>query len=746
MCADPMKKIASCLLIYSLLLLVARLLWAAEPLPTNSHFKIVKSFPVSEASWAEKSGDLYLVAAARSVLVYRKTGPGEADYQEVNRLFPGLDGTIENCAIANGRLYVPASTQGLLAYRLADLELPGVQPEMKAASAKKFGLITVAGGRVYARYQLPDGGLGVFDANTLALVGEGLPGTPIFGLTATADNVVYASSTTNYNQMLVIDARNAANLQIARRVTNAAYATFYRWPATAAGTNLYLPEGNGGVGVYNITDPLNPVLRYRHAAIGAVGTGRNPPGSVRAFATDGTNGFLVSDRHVKSVQILAASMQTVATNHTSVLNGGGLLDPLSVFLRDRVIGVPTTMEGARFYTVTNPSQSNLLLNIDLPSRMEGLAKLGPMIYVTSDIDGVWQIDWEAVGVPRASRRVPLKGLSEDLVLRGQHVYVANGIGLATLDVSNPTNPREVHYWNFPYTSTPNINEGWVEGVEVSGDILYAALGPAGFGTFSLANPAQPALLKKMVAGTSTWGHDISVHAARKLLAFSGNTRIVLINVVDPANPSLLSDVAVPNGKSTMGNAFSPDGNHLVVVAGGQFSVYSISNAASPVLLRTFVGQGSEGALFYRNYLLVSGYGSGTAVYRIGANPADLTKLQTLPCYFYNSKYFVEGDRLFTNSEGVDEFLLVPRLSAALNGDQVSVEWEGVGQLQSASTVDGQWKIIPNAMNPYFSSKEPLAFFRVKVQYGSPPVLEKFKTLLNGLEELTPPSSATAPKN
>jgi hypothetical protein len=219
----------------------------------------------------------------------------------------------------------------------------------------------------------------------------------------------------------------------------------------------------------------------------------------------------------------------------------------------------------------------------------------------------------------------------------------------------------------------------------------------------------------MMAGTSPWGHDISVHPGRNLLAFSGKARIVLMNVTDPANPTLVSDVAVPNGKSTMGNAFSPDGNHLVVVAGGQFSVYSISNATSPQLLQTFTGYGSEGALFYKNYLMVSGYGSGTAVYRIGTSPADLTFIQTLPTYFYNSKYWVEGDCLFTNSEGVDEFRLVPRLSATQSGNQVSIEWEGAGQLQSAPAVEGPWDSIPSAIDPHLSSHSPAQFFRVKVQ-------------------------------
>jgi hypothetical protein len=59
--------------------------------------------------------------------------------------------------------------------------------------------------------------------------------------------------------------------------------------------------------------------------------------------------------------------------------------------------------------------------------------------------------------------------------------------------------------------------------------------------------------------------------------------------------------------------------------------------------------------------LVSGRGAGTGVWRIGRTPAELTKVQTLPCYFYNSKFWVEGDSVFTNSEGIDELRLTPTI-------------------------------------------------------------------------------------
>jgi hypothetical protein len=71
--------------------------------------------------------------------------------------------------------------------------------------------------------------------------------------------------------------------------------------------------------------------------------------------------------------------------------------------------------------------------------------------------------------------------------------------------------------------------------------------------------------------------------------------------------------------------------------------------------------------------------------------------------------------LFTNSEGVDEFRLVPRLSAVRQGEAVSIDWEGVGQLQAAPAADGPWATISNAINPHVSGDGPAEFFRVKVQ-------------------------------
>jgi hypothetical protein len=49
----------------------------------------------------------------------------------------------------------------------------------------------------------------------------------------------------------------------------------------------------------------------------------------------------------------------------------------------------------RIYDVEDPDTAEQLLRIDLPNRIEGLAKVGRMVYATADVDGVWQVDWDA---------------------------------------------------------------------------------------------------------------------------------------------------------------------------------------------------------------------------------------------------------------------------------------------------------------------------------------------------------------
>ena len=76
------------------------------------------------------------------------------------------------------------------------------------------------------------------------------------------------------------------------------------------------------------------------------------------------------------------------------------------------------------------------------------------------------------------------GRTEDVAVQGDYAYVAVGLRLVVLDVSDPTAPAEIG-------STMPFSE-FVEGVTVSGSLAYVAAGTAGLWIVDISDPAQPA--------------------------------------------------------------------------------------------------------------------------------------------------------------------------------------------------------------------------------------------------------------
>jgi hypothetical protein len=636
------------------------------PSAQQEPFEIVNSFPVSEPTWGAKWKDLYLVAAQRSVLVFERTGPAPSDYRQVGMIYPGHDTDIKNGHIEDGLLYIGAKAEGLLAYDLHQVTCPDPQPlkRFRPPGGHFVGWIEVNEDRIYAAYW--GGGLAVVDKKTFRLLGEGLKDYDFAAFTATRDGHLYAKEQTRHTELTILDVRDPNDLKLVRRMQNEAYPTVFRMPPAVIGNTLYTAELNGGVGVYDISEPATPVLKGRAYEVGG-GLGERPgrlntvrQGSIRFLATDGKRAFVNYELTVDSLDLRSDGMPKLATVSISEEN---LRTPAALVLHEDVLAIPTTVEGIRFIDVSDPADPKLLLLIALPSRLEAMAKVGRMLYVTGDVDGVWQLDWEAEGAPRAIRRIHLGGLSEDLVLYRDHLYVADGHGVGTINVSDESNPHVTDYWRFPYVGKPEVAKGWVEGVDILDGVLYVALGPAGLGVFDLTTPSRPKHittfdlhsdpLVKAFGGQRLFGHDVSPHPVEKVISYGGTSALVMIDVSDPSAPRVVSLSPVDSELSC--GDFSPDGNHVAANLKNGLAIFDTRDLTRPqLLLKNHEGGGSECSLFYKDYLLTSGRGRGVTVFRMGKTPADLTLVQRIPSYFFNSKFLVDGDRIFVNGQGVHE--------------------------------------------------------------------------------------------
>ena len=78
---------------------------------------------------------------------------------------------------------------------------------------------------------------------------------------------------------------------------------------------------------------------------------------------------------------------------------------------------------------------------------------------------------------------PFPHFVQDIAISGRLAYVAaGGGGLRVVDVSNPASPVEIGAWESP---------GYAEGVAVAGQTVYLADGPYGLRLLDASNPAQP---------------------------------------------------------------------------------------------------------------------------------------------------------------------------------------------------------------------------------------------------------------
>ncbi len=74
------------------------------------------------------------------------------------------------------------------------------------------------------------------------------------------------------------------------------------------------------------------------------------------------------------------------------------------------------------------------------------------------------------------------GLPRAVAVQGDYAYVAAGAAMTVIDISSPSQPQQVGYYDTP---------GSALGVAVVGDYAYVADSSAGLRVISVADPANP---------------------------------------------------------------------------------------------------------------------------------------------------------------------------------------------------------------------------------------------------------------
>ena len=129
---------------------------------------------------------------------------------------------------------------------------------------------------------------------------------------------------------------------------------------------------------------------------------------------------------------------------------------------------------------------------------------------------------------------PFPHLVEDIAISGTLAYVAaGGAGLRVVDVSNPALPTEVGAWD---------SHGYAQGVTVAGTIAYLADGPYGLRLVDISKPSQPVEVGS--AYPMNYAFDVAVQGHYAYIAAAG-AGLLIADVTEAAHPREALQLGTP---------------------------------------------------------------------------------------------------------------------------------------------------------------------------------------------------------
>jgi len=319
------------------------------------------------------------------------------------------------------------------------------------------------------------------------------------------------------------------------------------------GAVLTIACGNDGVVIYDVADPLNPVLLGRH----------DTGGAVNVVVQDGI--AFIADSFF-GMKIVDVSDPALSVELASVLVGR----VEDVVVSGDLVYVASWGAGLAVYDVSDLASPVRLSRYLTNGSAIGLAVVNDIAYVAVNESGLETID---VSNPKSMvhlGQVDTDGFATDLVVRDSTVYLADAYGgLKAIDVSDPVNPAVVSAYQTPGRSYEiAIFDGLIS--IVCGDSgMHILEDFEGDGAGAMANNYQ-----------LSFGASVLVHEDGKLYA-SVATGIAIFDVSDPSTPVLLGELNL----SASGAGMYLQDNRLYIVAGydGLF-VIDVSVPSAPLLL------------------------------------------------------------------------------------------------------------------------------------------------------------------
>jgi hypothetical protein len=197
-----------------------------------------------------------------------------------------------------------------------------------------------------------------------------------------------------------------------------------------------------------------------------------------------------------------------------------------------------TESGLTIFDISNPAQPVIVNLYNLGGTFTAVAVSGALALVSNVYyPNRYYLEIINISDPVNLVRLDYVELPEPasgIVVQGTLAYIACGqSGLRIIDISVPSNPHEIGYYNPPF--------GYAFNVFVSGNYAYLANGPDAMHIINVSNPAIPGLIGSFYVWNE-WINDVTVRDGIAYVAADTPGTLFTLDVNNPANPQEIGSI------------------------------------------------------------------------------------------------------------------------------------------------------------------------------------------------------------
>ncbi len=395
------------------------------------------------------------------------------------------------------------------------------------------------------------------------------------------------------------------------------------WDVWVSGNYAYVAVFDSGVCVIDISDPSSPRCTSHvytpgtHYYYFLSGTGN----CLYTASPPGYPFFYTSPAEMKIIDVQDPS---------SPVDTGSFITP-SYFMDIKVSGdllyAANTQSGLRIFDTSDPSSPQVLGVFDTPSSVTGLDVHEPYVYLADDAGGLRIVDVSDPTNPVEAGSLSLPGYARDVEVVDSFAYVVQewtDTGFCVVNVKNPSSPQFIS----------GLAVGSATGLKVSGNCAFVAAGGK-LMVVDISDPFNPVKAGSLAINA----YDVDVSENHAFVAGAWDTNFFVVDISEPANPSLLSTFHLPDVPFRV----VVDSIYAYLSCGdvygygdGEIRVIDVSDPANPQMVGyASIPDDGVGMDVAGNLIFVASYSGGIQVYenmlingiKRNANPLNHTSIQ-----------------------------------------------------------------------------------------------------------------------